>query len=35
MIPPDMMMGCGSRVLYHMGSLMVTLDLMSGIYIRC
>ena len=29
-----MMVG-GSRVLYHMDSLMVTLELMSDIYIRC
>ena len=32
---PYMMMVGGSGVLYHLDSLMVTLDLMSSIYIRC
>ena len=32
MIPPDMIMVGGSGVLYHLDSLMVPLDLMSGIF---
>ena len=35
MISPDMMMFGGSGMLYHLDSLMVRLDLMSDIYIRC
>ena len=35
LIPPDMMMAGGSRVLGHLDSLMGTLDLISDIYIRC
>ena len=33
MIPRDMLMVGGSGVLYHLDLLMVTLDLMSDIYI--
>ena len=35
LIPLDMMMVDGSGLLRHLDSLMVTLDLMSDIYIRC
>ena len=35
MIPPDMMVVAGSGLSYHLDSLMVTLDLMSDIYIQC
>ena len=35
MIPPDMMTVGSSGVLYHLDSLMVTLDLLSDIYIQC
>ena len=33
LISPDMMMVGGSRVFFHLDSLVVTLDLMSDIYI--
>ena len=34
LIPADMMMVGGSGVFYHLDSFIVTLDLMSDIYIR-
>ena len=35
LIPPDMVMIGGSAVFGHLYSLIVSLDLMSEIYIRC